>query len=194
MSERLQKAYELQRKAYAVIERLGLNTIWAEVGNPVLVGSVRFGLISKPNIDYEIYTPVPKIADGFSVIRRIAETPGVTHIDYANFLQSPDPGLYWRIDYVDDAGLTWDIDNWLVPDDHPHAGVADNLADAMARVLTDETREKILKIKEAIYGTLTTRGIEIYKAVLRDRIDSPDAFREWHTRNATGRDIDRWHP
>ncbi len=194
MSERLQKADELQRKAHAVIERLGLETIWAEVGRPVLVGSIRFGLISKPNIDYEIYTSVPRIAEGFSAIRRIAEAPGVTQIQYANFLESPDPGLYWRIDYLDDEGRTWDIDCWLVPDDHPHAGVAEDLAKAMTRVLTDEARERILEIKDAVYGTLNTRGIEIYKAVLRDHVDSPEAFREWLARNATGTDVDRWHP
>ena len=68
----LEKAEELQRQALGIIEEIGLLTRWERVGKPTLVGSVRFGLMTKPDIDLHIYVERPDIKVGFEVIQKFA--------------------------------------------------------------------------------------------------------------------------
>jgi hypothetical protein len=73
----LEKAEELQRQALGVIEEIGLLTKWERAGKPALVGSVRFGLMTKTDIDLHIYVERPDIKAGFEVIQKFALLPDV---------------------------------------------------------------------------------------------------------------------
>lgn len=46
------------------------------MGRPVVVGSLRFGLMRHPNLDLEIYTETPQVAQGFAVVAELAQVPG----------------------------------------------------------------------------------------------------------------------
>jgi hypothetical protein len=192
----LQKSRALQKRAHEVIEELRLITRWETVGKTYLVGSTRFGLMYSPNLDFEIYVDTPRIADGFAIIQQIAEIPGVKQIEYLNFLNIPsDPGLYWRIDYEDAQGVLWDVDNWLVPHSHPHAGMADRFAQAMEKALTDETRRAILQIKQGASQNPKPRGIDIYRAVLQGRARSMEEYQAWIQKNPPNfLEIEEWSP
>lgn len=191
----LQRADALQERAGMVVEALGLVGRWGRAGRVAAVGSSQFGLMASHNLDFEVYTDSPDIHSGFKVVGGIAQVPGVREILYLNVLNTPDPGLYWRIDYEDADGTVWDIDQWLVPNDHPHAGVAERLAASMRGALTETTRRAVLEIKSARQGLPKCRGIDIYKAVLRDHVRSVGAFARWIEANPPALDsIETWHP
>jgi hypothetical protein len=186
----------LTARAGQVIEKLGLFERWGRVGKVCFVGSARFGLMATPNIDLEVYVDHPTIRDGSAVIEQIAEIEGVRQIQFCNFSDNAaDPGLYWRIDYEDDQSTLWDIDNWLVPFDHPHAGLADALACAMQRGLTDETRRAILSIKAAASGHAAKyRGIDIYKADIAGGVRTFDQFLDHIREHPPVAGIETWRP
>lgn len=187
------EAKRLEVRGNEVIERLGLLRHWREIGMVFEVGSHRFGLMTRPNLDFEIYTEAPEPRQGFAAIREIAAVPGVLGVEYRNFMDTPDPGLYWRVDYRDEEGRTWDADLWLVPWTHPCAGMADRLAQAMNEALTPETRLAILALKHARDPEKPLRGIDIYKAVLQGGVRNPQELAEYLRRNPP-LDLETWNP
>ena len=189
----LQKAAELQGRGWEVLRALGLLEAWAPVGRPMLVGSLRFGLMCHPNLDLEIYTEQPSVADGFAVVGRLAQLPGVRSVLFLNALNTPDQGLYWRIDYQDQRGDLWDIDNWLVAHDHPHAGLADGLARTLEAKLTEAQRLAILRIKNAQDPAHKARGVDIYKAVLTGGVATLPEFEHWRAAHPP-QEIELWRP
>ena len=189
----LEKSDLLQKAGRRVAAALDFERRWSAAGKVVPVGSARFGLMTTPNLDYEIYTDRPTPQAGFAVALALAAVPGVTGIDYRNFLNTDDPGLYWQIDYRDETGLTWDIDAWLVPFDHPHAGMAEAFAAAMNAILTDETRERILTVKAAARAEGPVRGIDVYKAVIAGGVRTLADFRIWTARHPPAK-METWRP
>lgn len=185
-SDLLDQAASHRRRALDIIQTLGLFERWARVGRPVLVGAVRTGLMVAFDIDMEIYADDPQIADGFAVLSEIALLPGVRKIRYTNNRHDEsDPGLYWQIRYCDERGDDWKVDSWLLSENHPHAHWAEGFADAMERALTQNSRHKILQIKEAMVGEAEVRGIDIYRAVLEGGVQTPAEFQRWHQRHQT---------
>jgi len=191
--ELLQRAAELQERGWEVVRRLGLLERWSRVGRPVLVGSLRFGLMRRPNLDLEIYTEAPQVADGFAVVGELAQLPGIRQVSYLNALDTMDQGLYWRVDFQDEQGELWDIDNWLVAHDHPHAGLADGLARALSAKLSPEQRLAVLTIKDALSPDRPARGVDIYKAVVADGVASPADFEQWR-QDHPPQEIEFWRP
>jgi len=144
---------------------------------------LRFGLMRHPNLDLEIYTEAPQVAEGFAVVGELAQVPGVVQVQYFNAMDTADQGLYWRVDYRDERGDIWDIDNWLVAHDHPNAGLADGLASALEAKLTPAQRLAILTIKDAQDPDHKARGVDIYKAVLVGGVATPQEFEYWRSAN-----------
>ena len=191
----LKRAEFLQSQARKVLSDLNLVERWGNVGRVAAVGSSQFGVMASYNLDFEIYVDDPQIEVGFEVIQGMAQVPGVQQILYLNVLDTPDPGLYWRVDYRDAEGTMWDIDQWLVPNSHPYAGVAERLVESMRRVLTDEARRIILEIKTARPELPACRGIDIYKAVLRDGVRTKEEFEAWFRAHPPCLErIETWHP
>ena len=192
MDEVLRRAEERRRRALDVIETLGLFERWSRYGSPVIVGSVRLGLVVALDIDMHIYTDAPRIEHGFSVMSKLAVLPGVWKIYFSNELDAractnerarEHQGLYWQIRYRDQIGDVWKVDNWLMAWDHPHAHWAEEFADAMQKALTDQTRRTILEIKEALLSAdvepRARAGIDIYRAVLEGGVRRPSEFTQW---------------
>lgn len=179
----MEKAARLQKSAEDVMDTLQICQLWGKVGKVILVGSARFGLMASPNLDFEIYVDEPDINIGFETIKEFANVPGVKQIQFLNLMGTEDPGLYWRIDYEDAHGTMWDIDNWLVPFSHPHAGMADAFAQAIQKALTEEKKLTILQIKACFSPKKKYRGIDIYKAGLSGGVTSVEEFEKWIEEN-----------
>jgi len=154
---------------------------------------VRLGLVVVLDIDMDTYSNDPRIEHGFEVMSELAVLPGVWKIRFSNELAGPDQGLYWQIRYRDKVGDVWKVDSWLIAWDHPHAHWGEELADAMQKVLTDQTRCAILEIKEALLGEPGVRGIDIYRAVLEGGIGHPAEFIQWIAEHETS-GITHWRP
>ena len=116
-------------------------------------------------------------------------------MNFRNQLDDPeDPGLYWYIQYHDDLGQDWLIDTWLVSRNGPLAYHTDRFADAMCGRLNDELRSRILEIKyESHCNNLRSRGIDVYKAVLRDGVKTYGEFEKWLEKNPTD-GLECWMP
>ena len=183
-----------QRRAAAVelVASLQLMERWAEVGAPVLVGAVAYGLVVAPDVDLEIYCGQPRVEAGFGVISQLAALPGVWKVRFSNELDGPDQGLYWQVRYRADSSEVWKVDMWLLA--HNHRGPrAVDAVEPMRRALIDETRSAILEIKEALADRDDVRSVDVYRAVLDDGVRSLDAFIQWHDRNAST-DLVDWLP
>jgi hypothetical protein len=189
------RAWELQKQAHAVIRKLKLRERWEEIGDVTFSGSSVFGLMIQPNIDMEVYTDAPRPGGGFEVVAKIADTPGITRLNFRNQMHdSEDPGLYWQMLYRGSSGQDWTIDTWVVARDHPLEGHPDRFAEAMSQRLDDELRRRILEIKYRSHcDGLAPRSIDVYKAVLRDGIEAYDQFVEWLADNPPDR-LEHWMP
>ena len=64
----------------------------------------------------------------------------------------------------------------------PYAGYFEKVADRISAVLTPETRQAILTIKNTVPDTLKVMGIQVYKAVIADGIRDTDSFLHWMSR------------
>ncbi len=193
MNAIFERAAERRQRALEIIGQLNLLERWRRYGSPEVVGAVRYGLVVAADIDVEIYADEPRLEDGFAVMVELARLPGMWKVRFSNEMDSPDQGLYFGLRYRHPDGEVWKVDNWLLGHDHPHAHWAERFALALERVLTDETRRAILEIKETTLGQPSLRGIDIYKAVLRDGVRDAAAFLDWTARHPPAR-LDLWMP
>ncbi|HLG78205.1 MAG TPA: hypothetical protein VKX46_17450 [Ktedonobacteraceae bacterium] len=178
--QRLQKAQEILRQ-------LQLFERWQVFGAPILVGAVAYGLAMAPDIDMEIYCDVPRIEDGFTVLRDCALHPNVRKARFGNYLNEADEGLYWRLIYRTDEGTDWKIDMWSLPRDHPGPCAA-QLIEPLRQALTPETRRAILELKALMQNGSIPRypSIDIYRAVIDGGVRTSaqlEAWLELHPRN-----------
>lgn len=190
---RLDRAGLRRGIAHTILDRLGLFDRWRPLGSPVLVGSVALDLVVEPDIDMEIYSPAPSVAEGFAVLAACAQLPGVRGLRFTNALDLADQGLYWRLDYEFTPDEIWQIDMWWLPNDHPGPRAADLVA-PMRAALDDSTRDAVLAIKEgAAARGEATQGVWVYQAVLDQGIHTYDAFRAWLARTPTD-GLVSWRP
>ncbi|MFJ8951426.1 hypothetical protein ACIRO1_15060 [Streptomyces sp. NPDC102381] len=190
---RLERASRRRATADTILDRLGLFERWRPLGSPVLVGSVALDLVVEHDIDMEIYSPAPSVADGFAALVPCAELPGVRNLRFANALDLPDQGLYWRLDYEFTPSEVWKIDMWCLPDDHPGPRAAD-LVTPVRTALDTSTRDTILAIKEeAAARGESTQGVWVYQAALDHGIRTYDEFRAWQASTPTD-GLTSWRP
>jgi hypothetical protein len=186
MNEILKRAEERQARAEQVIAELDMVNRWSPYGRPIVVGSVSTGLVVEPDIDMEVYTEDPQVADGFRVAAALAENDHVVGVIYRNDLLKGGAWIYWEIHYRDDDGAVWTIELYHSTFDAPYAGWMEQFAHAMQRVLTDEHRVAILTIKEALCanGTMRdTKSFYIYRAVIGDGVRAFDEYTAWMEAN-----------
>ena len=194
MDQILRRAAERTQRAFEVIEKLDLLERWSRCGRPSLVGSVTFGLVVRRDIDLNITSKEPTIESGFGVISEIATLSGVLKVRYSNCLERIDQGLYWQIQYQDQYGDVWTVDNWLLCEDHPHTGLCGLLVERMPKALSTHQREVILRIKETVQKTeIKSRGIDIYQAVMEAGVRSPHEFTLW-LQDSKRCEISEWLP
>ncbi len=187
MIEVLDRAEQRLHMAHEILTQLQLFERWQVFGTPVLVGAVAYDLAMAPDIDIEIYCEVPRIEDGFVVLRDCALHPHVRKARFGNYLNEADEGLYWRLIYRTDDGTDWKIDMWSLRRDHPGPCAA-QLVEPLRQALTPETRRAILELKALMQdgSALCHPSIDIYRAVIDGgvrTIAQLEAWLELHPRN-----------
>jgi hypothetical protein len=187
MNQILERAARRQARAEQIIADLDLVNRWAPYGRPIVVGSVSHRLVVEPDIDMEVYTEDPQVADGFRVAAALAENNHVIGVIFRNELLKPGGAwIYWEIHYRDDDGVVWTIELYHSRLTGPYAGWMEQFAHAMQKVLTDEHRVAILTIKEALCanGTMRdTKSFYIYRAVIADGVRTFDEYTAWMEAN-----------
>jgi hypothetical protein len=183
VNEILERAAKRQARAEQIIAELDLAGRWAPYGRPIIVGSVSHHLVVEPDIDMEVYTENPQVADGFRVAAALAENNHVIGVIFRNeLLERGGAWIYWEIDYRDDDGVVWTIELYHSKPAAPYAGWMEQFAADTQQVLTDEHRVAILTIKEALCanGTMRdTKSFYIYRAVIGDGVRTFDEYTAW---------------
>lgn len=193
MKDILEVSETRRKKALEILEQLDLINRWSRIGKPFLLGSVKMGLVWKRDIDMNVYCEKPEEALGNGVMSEIASLTGVEKIEFHNFLDTPDMGLYWKIFCRDDENELWTLDNWLLSFDHPDAGLGEDLAERIIEVLTPEIRRRIIMIKSQLKMGDGIRGVDIYRGVIQGKVENAEEFLEWFSR--TDKDfIVQWKP
>ena len=195
MENILQIAEQNQQKARNIIRDTRLIEIWQSIGaEPRLVGSLKTGLLMKHrDIDFHIYSAPLTVSDSFAAMTRLAENPGIVQIQYGNLLDTSEECLEWHAWYADADDQLWQIDMIHMPKGSAYDGYFERVADRIAAVLTDQTRETILRLKYETPETEKIMGIEYYQAVLRDGVRTYAEFEAWRAANpVTG--VLEWMP
>lgn len=180
-----EKAQQIQQEARSVIEETGVIQHWSSVGATVnLVGSLKTGLlINNRDIDFHIYTNPFKLSDSFVAVARLSENKCIKKVSYTNLLESEDQCIEWHAFYEDRDGYLWQIDMIHILEGSPYAGYFENVAERISKVLTQETREAILRIKNSIPVDEKVMSIQIYQAVIEGGVRDLASFWAWKEQN-----------
>ncbi len=174
----------MQKKARKIIEDTRILEIWSSIGatiNPV--GSMPMDLMMKNrDIDFHIYTDSFSISESFSAISALAQSSNIYSISYKNMIDQEDQCIEWHAFFKDEAGEEWQIDMIHILKDSPFAGYFEKVADRIKTVLTPETKEAILRIKNTVPDESKVMGIEIYRAVIEHGIRDTRSFMELKAR------------
>lgn len=176
----LEQSRQRTQQAHEILNRLELFDRWQAFGTPILVGAVAYELTMAPDIDIEIYCDAPRIENGFTVLRDCAVLDNVRKARFGNYLDDPDEGLYWRLDYRAADGTDWKIDMWMLRRDHPGPCAAQLIAPLRA-ALTPEIRRTILELKSLVRTGAIARqpSIDIYRAVIDGGLRSGADLARW---------------
>lgn len=185
MENILETAKQIQKEAWSVIEDTDITKHWESVGATInLVGSLKTGLlIKKRDIDFHIYTEPFRLADSFLAVSKLAENKHIKTISYANLIEAEDRCIEWHAFYEHGNGNAWQIDMIHILNDSPYVGYFENVAERIAKVLTQETKEAILRIKNAIPVEKKVMSIQIYQAVIEGGIRDMEGFWYWKEQN-----------
>ena len=182
MKDYLLLAEKNQARAWKVIRSTRVVELWEEAGAEVnLVGSLKLGLLMKHrDIDFHIYSRNLTAKDSFAVMSELSACPHITQITCSNLLNTPEQCIEWHALYQDpEDGEKWQIDMIHMPKGSAYDGYFEQVADRIARVLTDETRDIILRLKYETPDDEKIMGIEYYQAVIAGGISTWQELVEW---------------
>jgi hypothetical protein len=196
MEEYLELAQSNLKRAKEIIEELEIVGIWKSVkATANLIGSVKTGLLmNNLDIDFHVYSESFNIDDSFKAISKIALDNRIKKITYFNFLGDEDKTLDWHLRYLDKDMRSWRIDIIHLTNESPHVGKAERVADKIKALMNDAIRKCILKIKwDAEKLNMEIHGIEVYKAVIEDRVKTIHEFLTWKN-NQKDEKFVMWEP
>lgn len=188
-------AKQNQEEAWKVVENSGVVKAWESIGAEVnLVGSLRTGLLmTHRDIDFHIYSSPLTLSDSFQAMAGLAENPNVRRIECVNLLHTVEECVEWHAFYQEPDGECWQIDMMHIKRGSRYDGYFEQVADRIAAVLTDETRQAILQLKYDTPETEKAMGVEYYQAVIRDGVRNYADFEEWRRQHpVTG--VIEWMP
>lgn len=170
-----------RQRAWEIIKETGVVGIWESVGAEVhLVGSLCTGLLMKHrDIDFHIYSSPVALSDSFGAMAKLAENPSVKKIECTNLLHTVEACVEWHAWYEDAEGELWQLDMIHIRRGSRYDGYFEKVAARISEMLTDETREAILRLKYETPDAEKIMGVEYYQAVLRDGVRRYAELEEW---------------
>ena len=182
MEDYLLLAERNQAKAWEVIRSTRVVELWKEADAEVnLIGSLKLGLLMKHrDIDFHIYSRNLTAKGSFAVMAELSACPHITQITCSNLLHTPEVCIAWHALYPDpDAKEIWQIDMIHMPKGSAYDGYFEQVADRIARALTDGTRRTILRLKYETPDDEKIMGIEYYQAVIAGGVSTWQELMEW---------------
>ena len=99
---------------------------------------------------------------------RLAENPLIKRIEYGNSLDTEEQCVEWHAWFQDPDNELWQIDMIHIVKGSRYDGYFEKMAERITAVLTDETRQAILKLKYETPDTAKIMGVEYYLAVIQE--------------------------
>ena len=181
MEHILELAEKNQREAWEVIRKTDVMNIWKSVGAEInLVGSLNMGLLVKNrDVDFHIYSSPLTPAGSFMAMAKLAENTSVKKIECVNLLHTVEACVEWHAWYQDSDNALWQIDMIHIVKGSRYDGYFEKMAERITAVLTDETRQAILKLKYETPDTVKIMGVEYYQAVIQDGVRTYAELEDW---------------
>jgi len=175
-----------QQLAWEVLGESNIIPIWESIGAKVnIVGSLKTQLLMKNlDIDIHIYTKELSIKDSFDAIYQIARNSSFKEIQYKNLIDTEEECIEWHLIYEDRKSNLWKFDLIHILMGSKYDGFVENVTDRIVKNLTPETRKAILQIKFDTPNDIKIPSIEIYQAVLSNKIRSYKEFIQWRETNS----------
>ena len=174
-----------QKKAFSIIKELDIENAFKSIGARVnLVGSLKMGLLMKnKDIDFHVYTSSLDIEKSFLAVSKIAKNKKIEKVTYTNLIDTDEHCIEWHLFYRDDYNADnieiWQIDIIHILEGSYYDGYFEKVADDVMNMLTEEKINIILKLKYETPDNIKIIGIEYYKAVLKDNVETYEEFIKW---------------
>ncbi|MDE6409109.1 MAG: phosphoglycerate mutase family protein [Muribaculaceae bacterium] len=169
-----------QERAKKVLVSSKVANVWEKNGCRVnIVGSLRMGLLaSHKDIDLHVYSKDITEESSFAVAAQIAKLPNVIEIKCINGLHTDEHCIAWHIFYKYEEDI-WQIDVIHIEEGTKYDGFFERMADRITEVMTDEQKERILKLKFDTPSDKDYHGVEYYEAVIADGISNMEDLEVW---------------
>lgn len=191
--ELLARQAALQAEAAQVLAELDLDGLFGDVGPVLVVGSYLSGLMCWRELDVCLLAGVEcSPSDVLELLKRVVELPGFVGFTYRDERgeqcptgQARDERYHVPFD-LDVGHGRWciDLSVWLRD---LHGQVADWHA-RLRDTITDQQRLAVLRIKDVWHRLPSypeqVSGLEVYTAVLRDGVRTPEQFARWLAANS----------
>lgn len=170
-----------QRRGREIIAETQLVESWEAIGAQAnLIGSLSTGLMMKKlDIDMHVYTDTLSIKESFRAAARIASHPGIVRMEYTNLIDTEEECVEWHAAYRDRDGRMWKMDMIHIRRGSAYDGFAERMASRIGAVLTEETRDAILRLKYETPDTESVIGAEYYAAVLSGGVRDYAGLTAW---------------
>lgn len=184
-----------QQRAWEILDKSNIYAIWEAIGAEVyLVGSLPNGLLMKKrDIDVHVYSDTVDITESFTAITRLAENISIYELEYRNLLDTEEECVEWHATFRDDDGELWKFDIIHIRKGSLFDGHVEKVTERIKELLTPRNRRTILQLKYDTPETEKVMGIEYYKAVIQDGIQTYDDFMVWRENNPPHTMIE-WKP
>ena len=179
-----------QKKAFSIIKELDIENAFKSIGARVnLVGSLKMGLLMKnKDIDFHVYTSSLDIEKSFLAVSKIAKNKKIEKVTYTNLIDTDEHCIEWHLFYRDDYNADnieiWQIDIIHILEGSYYDGYFEKAADDVMNMITEEKRNIILKLKYETPDNIKIMGIEYYKAVLKDNVQTYEEFIKWRDKQS----------
>ena len=179
-----------QKKAFSIIKELDIENAFKSIGARIsLVGSLKMGLLMKnKDIDFHVYTSSLDIEKSFLAVSKIAKNKKIEKVTYTNLIDTDEHCIEWHLFYRDDYNADnieiWQIDIIHILEGSYYDGYFEKAADDVMNMITEEKRNIILKLKYETPDNIKIMGIEYYKAVLKDNVQTYEEFIKWRDKQS----------
>jgi len=180
MDDIILESAAIHRKAEKILEKYKLVEIWKSINAEVrFVGAFRADLMFDKDIDLHAYTKDLDAGKTLKAFAPLLADPRVLRCTYINGSETDEHCLEWHLALKDDeSGEVWTLDMIQILAGSELDGVIEEAADAVKRALTPESHRKILELKKAAPAGNMICGIEFYRAVIEDHVQTWSEFVE----------------
>lgn len=145
-----------------------------------LIGSLSMGLLVKHlDIDLHVYSSGVTEEGSFRIVSALAKNPRIREIRCINGLHTDEHCIAWHLTYADRDERLWQIDIIHIESGTQYDGYFETMADRIKKILTEDQRDAILRLKYETPDGEEIHGVEYYQAVIEDGVRSLSELLSW---------------